>query len=68
MDALERATRGPAYDVGADPSEPGWVATRKARSENERARMGSVDLGSENRRDPASCRVSSLGGPISRCD
>lgn len=37
MDALERATRGPRYDVGADPSEPGWVSSRKARLESERA-------------------------------
>ena len=42
MDTLERAG-GPEYDIGADPGESEWVATRKARFESERARKrGSI--------------------------
>lgn len=47
MDMLERAS-GPKYDLGADPAEPEWVATRKARFESERARMRSANLESES--------------------
>jgi hypothetical protein len=68
MDALERAGGGTKYDIGADPSEPEWVATRKARFENERARMHSANLRTGILGNPISCRVSSPGGSISRCE
>jgi len=68
MSVLERATRGPAYDIGVDPSEPGWVATRKARFDDERGRMRSADPGSESRRDPIPCRASSPADPSLHCD
>jgi len=68
MSALERASRGPAYDIGADPSEPGWIATRKARFENERARIHSADLRAEPRPDPVSCREAGPSGSTLHCD
>ncbi len=67
MDALERAS-GPGYDIGADPGESEWVATRKARFEGERARMRGANLGSEISRDRNSCRKPTLAGAIPRCD
>ena len=66
MDALERAS-GPEYDIGADPGEPEWVATRKARFESERARLLGANLRPEIPRDPNSCRESSLAGQLLRC-
>ena len=63
MDALERAG-GPAYDIGADPSESEWVATRKARFERERA----SERGAEILRDRSSCRTSGLDGHNPRCE
>jgi hypothetical protein len=68
MNTLERATRGTRYDIGADPSEPGWVATQKARFDSERARRGGADLEAENRPDPVSCRESKPGGSTAHCD
>ena len=68
METLERATRGPAYDVGANPSEPNWVATRKARFEDEPVRPHGADPDPAARRHPASCRTSSLSGPLLHCD
>jgi hypothetical protein len=67
MDVLERAS-GPKYDLGADPAEPEWVATRKARFESERARMRSANLESETRRDSNACREFTLSGQARRCD
>jgi len=67
MDALERAG-GPAYDIGADPGESEWVATRKARFEGERARERSAKHSAEMQRDRKSCRESTLGGHILGCD
>jgi hypothetical protein len=63
MATLERAG-GPAYDIGADPGESEWVATRKARFEGERARKRSAEIP----RDRKSCRESTLGGHILRCE
>jgi hypothetical protein len=58
MDALERATRGPRYDVGADPSEPGWVSSRKARLESERAISPTrPQIGSDPTRNPRSGEI-----------
>jgi len=62
MDTLERAG-GPAYDIVADPGEPDWVVTRKARFEGERARKRSAEISA----DRESCRESTLGGRILRC-
>jgi hypothetical protein len=67
MDALERAS-GPEYDIGVDPGEPEWVATRKARFEGERARMRGANLGSELSRDRDSCAKPALAGHIPSCD
>ncbi len=67
MKTLERVS-GPDYDIGADPGEPEWVATRKARFENERARLRGANLKSEIPRDQSSCRVSTRTGRIPRCD
>ena len=67
MAALERAG-GPAYDIGADPSESEWVATRKARFERERASERSAKHGAEILGDRNSCRKSTLGGHIPRCE
>jgi hypothetical protein len=63
MVALERAG-GPAYDIGADPSESEWVATRKARFERERG----AKHGAEILRDRSSCQKSTLDGHIVRCE
>ena len=68
MDVLERAGGGTKYDIGADPGEPEWVATRKARSENERARSLSANLAPGFLGNPAACRTPAPGGPISRCE
>ena len=68
MNALERAGGGTRYDIGADPAEPEWVATRKARFENERARTGSANLGIGILGDPISCRAFNPGGSVSRCE
>ena len=68
MNALERAGGGTRYDIGADPAEPEWVATRKARFENERARTRNANLRTEILGDPISCRASSPGGSVSRCE
>lgn len=57
MNALERATQGPRYDIGADPSEPRWVSSRQARLETERALQHADDLGPSNERDPVACRA-----------
>jgi hypothetical protein len=67
MDTLERAS-GPAYDIGADPGESEWVATRKARFEGELARRRSAVHSAEIPRDRKSCRESMLGGHILRCE
>jgi hypothetical protein len=67
MDTLERAS-GPKYDIGADPAEPGWVATRKARFESERARMRGAERRSEILRNRSACRESVLGDHSQRCD
>ena len=67
LDALERAS-GPEYDVGADPGESEWVATRKARVEGERARLRGANLRSETPRDRNTCRESALAGHILRCE
>ena len=68
MDTLERASGGTKYDIGADPGRSEWVATRKARSENERARMQSANLKTGILGNPISCRTSSSGGSVSRCE
>jgi hypothetical protein len=68
MDVLERAGGGTRYDIGADPAEPVWVATRKARFENERARTRSANLRIGILGDPILCRASSPGGAVSRCE
>jgi len=68
MNALERAGGGTRYDIGADPAEPEWVATRKARFENERARTSSANLRTGILGDPISCRASSPGDSVSRCE
>jgi hypothetical protein len=67
MDALERAG-GPEYDIGADPGEPEWVATRKARFESERARKRSAEHRAEILSNRNFCRESMLGGHILRCE
>jgi len=67
MDLLERAG-GPEYDIGADPSESEWVATRKARVTSERARLRGANLRSEIPRDRNACRESTLSGYIPRCE
>jgi hypothetical protein len=67
MAALERAG-GPAYDIGADPSESEWVATRKARFERERASERGAKHGAEILRDRNSCQKSTLDGHILRCE
>ena len=67
MDALERAG-GLAYDIGADPGESEWVATRKARFEGECARERSAKHSAEIPRDRKSCRESTLGGYILGCE
>ena len=67
MKTLERVS-GPEYDIGADPGEPEWVATRKARSENARARLRGANLKSETPRDQNSCRESTRPGRILRCE
>ena len=67
MATLERAG-GPAYDIGADPGESEWVATRKARFEGERARKRSAKHSAEIPRDRKSCRESTLGGHILGCE
>ena len=64
---LERAS-GPQFDLGVDPAEPGWVATRKARFENERARLRGANLGSEIPRDRTDCRELGLADDSLRCD
>jgi len=68
MDALERASGGTKYDIGADPGRSEWVATRKARFENERARMHSADLRTGILDKSISCRVSSPGDSTARCE
>jgi hypothetical protein len=68
MDVLERAGGATRYDIGADPAEPVWVATRKARFENERARTRSANLRTGILGDPIACRASSPGGSVSRCE
>jgi hypothetical protein len=67
MAALERAG-GPEYDIGADPREPEWVATRKARFERERASKHSAKHRAEIPRDRNSCREPTLGGRFLDCD
>jgi hypothetical protein len=67
MDTLERAS-GPRYDIGADPAESGWVATRKARFESERARMRGANLRTEIPRDRNACRESTPGRHAQRCE
>jgi hypothetical protein len=67
METLERAG-GPKYDIGADPGESEWVATRKARFERERARKRGAKHSAEIPRNRKSCRESTLGGDILRCE
>jgi hypothetical protein len=67
MDALEQAS-GPVYDMGADPAEPEWVATRKARFEGERARIRGANLKTDISRDRNGCEESSLAGHGLRCE
>ena len=68
MDVLERAGGGTRYDIGADPAEPEWVTTRKARFENERARTQSANLRTGIFDKSVSCRVSSPGDSAARCE
>ena len=68
MDTLERASGGTKYDIGTDPSEPEWVASRKARFQNERASLRGAGLGSEVFGAPISCRAPRSGDPTSRCE
>jgi hypothetical protein len=67
MDTLERAG-GPEYDIGTDPGEPDWVATRRARFELERARKRSAEHGVEIPNDRSSCRESTSGGHALGCE
>jgi hypothetical protein len=68
MNVLERAGGGTRYDIGADPAEPGWVATRKARFENERARTRGANLRSGILSDAIACRAPNSGDSVSRCE
>jgi hypothetical protein len=68
MDVLQRASGGTKYDIGEDPARSEWVATRKARFENERARMQSANLRTGILGSPISCRVSRSGDSVSRCE
>lgn len=68
MDVLERASGGTKYDIGEDPARSEWVATRKARFENERARMQSANLRTGIFDKSISCRVSSPGDSAARCE
>jgi hypothetical protein len=67
MDTLERAS-GPKYDVGADPGEAEWVATRKARFESERATLRSAEHRAEIPRNRKTCRESTLEAHRLRCE
>jgi hypothetical protein len=67
MDVLQRAS-GPEYDIGADTGESEWVTTRKARVEDERARMRGAKHSAEMLRDRSSCREFTLAGELSRCE
>ena len=68
MDVLERAGGGTRYDIGADPGRSEWVATRKARLEDERARMESADLRTGISDKAIACRRSSSGDSAARCE
>lgn len=68
MNALERATQGQRYDVGVDPSEPGWVSSHKARLESERALQPGDELGPVRERDPVVCRASGPRHERWHCD
>lgn len=68
MDVLERAGGGTKYDIGADPGRSEWVSTRKARLEDERARMESTDLRIEAPDKSISCRVPRPGDVAAGCE
>jgi len=68
MDVLERAGGGTKYDIGADPGRSEWVSTRKARLENERARIDSADLKTGTPDQSISCRVSRPGDVAAGCE
>ena len=68
MDALERASGGTKYDVGADPSQPEWVASRKARLEHERAVLRDADRDPSVTGDPIACRAPGTGDAIAHCE
>lgn len=68
MDLLERAGGGTKYDIGADPGRSEWVSTRKARLENERARLDDADLRSGTPDKSISCRASRPGDVAVRCE
>jgi len=68
MDVLERASGGTKYDIGAEPGRSEWVSTRKARLENERARMENADLRTGISDKPISCGVSRAGDAAARCE
>ena len=67
MKTLERVS-GPNYDVGTDPGEPEWIATREARFENERARSRGANLESEEPRDQNTCGESTRSDRIPPCE
>jgi hypothetical protein len=68
MDVLERASGGTKYDIGAEPGRSEWVATRKARFENERARLDSADLRTGISDKSISCQVSHPGDSTAHCE
>jgi hypothetical protein len=67
MTTLEQAS-GPEYDIGADPAEPEWVATRKARFEGERARRRGANFRSEISRDRIACQEPRPAGHLLGCE
>jgi hypothetical protein len=68
MDVLERASGGTKYDVGAKPGRSEWVATRKARFENERARLYSADLRTGISDESISCGSLRSADSAARCE
>jgi hypothetical protein len=67
MQVLEEAS-GPEYKIVSESADTGWVATRKARIESERARMLGANLETALPRDRSACRESTPAGPILHCD